>query len=70
MDIHSVQWSHGSQYADVLSTYDRIPKAVLAAIAVSYGSAGGDNLQDAEARVLEEWRILHENGIVPQAPPR
>ena len=49
--------------------YDRIPKAVLAAIAVSFATQGGDFLDEAEKRVLEEWTILHQNGIVPQKPP-
>jgi hypothetical protein len=48
--------------------YASCPKAVLAAIAVSLLSNGGDELAHAKARLLEEWRILHANGIVPQAP--
>jgi hypothetical protein len=50
--------------------YAKIPKAVFAAVAFSYASAGGDNQKDATARFLDEWKILHENGIVPQEPSK
>jgi len=60
-----------NEYAQQLgSRYERIPKAVLAAIAVSVLTGGGDYLEEAEPRLLNEWRVLFENGIVPQAPPR
>ena len=51
--------------------YHETPKAVFAAIAYSYCSAGGD-ADDATSRrnFLNEWRILFENGIVPQRPPK
>jgi len=49
--------------------YAKTPKAVFAAVAFSYASAGGDNQRDAVPRFLEEWKILHDNGIVPQEPP-
>jgi hypothetical protein len=48
--------------------YAQIPKAVLAAIAVSFATCGGDRLEDSENAILKEWRILHDNGIVPQPP--
>ena len=66
----------GNDYASVIQDYDRIPKAVLAAMLVSRCSVGGDMLQtDAgEQQVNEiiawEWRRLNQNGIVPQAPPK
>ena len=50
--------------------YAAVPKAVLAAIAVSFATSGGDRIEYATDLVLREWRILHENGIVPQKPPR
>ena len=64
--------------------YARTPKAVFAALAFSYAQAqgavadpddpgNGDETLEADvtrARLLNEWRILHENGIVPQAPPK
>jgi len=60
----------GNKYAAELGRlYDDIPKAVLAAIAVSYASTGGDHIDDAVPNILREWGILHENGIVPQKPP-
>lgn len=61
-----------NEYAGVLSDklYEQTPKAVFAAIAVSSLSCGGDNLKQAEDLLLNEWRCLHQNGIVPQKPPR
>ena len=56
--------------------YERTPKAVFAAIAVSYALRCGDgDLDDLSPEVvgpalLEEWRILYENQIVPQRPLR
>lgn len=61
----------GNSYAAVMgSDYDLIPKAVFAAIAVSRVSLGGDRLDVAKDRIMEEWRILYENRIVPQKPIR
>jgi len=61
----------GNEYQQAISEiYDRTPKAVLAAIAVSYASCGGDNLDEAQAAILAEWNALHWNGIVPQKPPK
>lgn len=48
--------------------YDATPKAVLAAIAVSALTTGGDDLDDAKGRLLKEWQALFENGIVEQDP--
>lgn len=50
--------------------YRRTPKAVLAAIVASLYSCGGDNPEDVKWALLNEWEILHANGIVPQVPPR
>ena len=50
--------------------YSRIPKAVFAAVAYSYTSSGGDDHAHGVERFLEEWRILYDNGIVPQEPPK
>jgi hypothetical protein len=62
----------GNEYADAIDKtfYENIPKAVLAALAVSYASAGGDQLADVTDRLLKEWDVLHANGIVPQSPFR
>lgn len=50
--------------------YAKTPKSVFAAIVYSYTSSGGDNHGQGILNFLEEWRILHENGIVRQKPPR
>ena len=62
----------GNKYSDVLGDiYDRTPKAVLAAIAVSLALRDAeDRFDKVEAVILEEWRILHQNGFVPQKPLR
>jgi len=44
--------------------FEECPKAVLAAIAVSALTCGGDWLEHAAGRVAQEWCILHANGIV------
>jgi hypothetical protein len=57
------------QHGDDL--YAAIPKAVWAALAVSYASNGGDRVNDTDFlrdAILREWWILHNNGIVPQRP--
>ena len=51
--------------------YAAIPKAVWAALAVSYASNGGDRVNDTDFlrdAIVREWWILHNNGIVPQRP--
>lgn len=61
----------GNEYADTLGRlYARTPKAVFAAIAVSFATAGGDALDKAELNILREWTALHNAGIVSQKPPR
>lgn len=61
----------GNAYAAELGDlYNKAPKAVPAAIAVSFGTCGGDYLEEAQARLLEEWRVLHQAGIVTQSPPK
>ncbi len=52
-----------------LDLFDKCPKSVFAAIAVSALTLGGDYLDEARIRVLKEWWVLHHNGIVPQKPP-
>lgn len=60
-----------NEYAAALGDlFDRTPKAVLAAIAVSVCTQGGDFLDEAAGRLLHEWDVLHANGIVPQKPPK
>lgn len=59
-----------NHYAGAIPGFDRIPKTVLGAIAMSYASNGGDDLDVGGDRLLAEWRILFENGIVEQKPPK
>ena len=56
-------------YSDTLSrsVFERTPKAVFAAIAVSL-MANDRNVpfDQIDAAILEEWAVLNRNGIVPQ----
>ncbi len=59
----------GNEYADAISArvYARVPKAVFAAIAVSLLVNHQEVFfEHLDAAILEEWRLLNENGIVPQ----
>lgn len=59
-----------NSYAGLVGAlYDSCPKAVFAAIAVSYASAGGDHPELVEYNLLREWWALFHSGIVPQRPP-
>jgi hypothetical protein len=58
-----------NEYAAVLGKmFEECPKAVLAAIAVSALTVGGDYLSEAQQRLADEWLALFEAGIVPQKP--
>lgn len=67
-----------NQYLDCFPSglYERMPKAVLAALVVSYATRCGDgDLDDLSPEtvgtaILDEWRILHQAGIVPQPPAK
>lgn len=61
---------HNQYAAELEELFDLIPKAVLAAIAVSALTNGGDHIQHAKSRIAKEWLILHQNGIVPQKPSK
>ncbi|MCC7017796.1 MAG: hypothetical protein IT564_11405 [Rhodospirillales bacterium] len=63
-----------NEYSNVFqSFYEKTPKSVFAAIAVSLMSTGGELLRDdpekALANIIEEWETLHTCGIIPQKPP-
>lgn len=56
-------------YADELGElFNDMPKTVLAAIAVSALTCGGDHLDRAKHRVSLEWLRLFNAQIVPQKP--
>lgn len=63
----------GNNYQKLLSAefYEKCPKSVLAAIAVSFiiNHQGSDN-DNVEEIILHEWKVLNQNGIVPQKPYR
>jgi hypothetical protein len=46
------------------------PKAVLAALLVSYlVNHAGVDFDELPAKIIDEWQVLHDNGIVKQKPP-
>ncbi len=54
-------------YADALGpVFEKCPKAVLAAIAVSFATDGGQHLEQAQGRILREWEALFIAQVVPQ----
>ena len=61
-----------NEYVDQIDRklFYRIPKAIFAAIAISALTQGGDFLEDAQERLVNEWKILYENRIVLQRPPK
>lgn len=53
------------------SFYERCPKAVFAAIAVSYiANMANVSLENVTDEMFREWRVLYEQGIVPQKPTK
>jgi hypothetical protein len=66
----SINKLHNEYAAEVGGdVFEKCPKAVFAAIAVSALTLGGDYLEETRQRVIAEWWALHDNGIVPQKPP-
>ena len=62
----------GNDYAALLGKqYQAMPKALLAAIAVSFAIRldGEENTERAIQLVLYEWQALYDAGIVTQPPP-
>lgn len=60
--------------AQLGALYNAMPKAVIAAVLVSFTMMQGDSAESEtpetiQRRVLDEWATLHRNAIVPQAPP-
>ena len=58
-----------NEYAALLGAlFDEMPKAVIAALAVSFISSGGDHLDKVALQCAAEWDTLYRQGIVPQKP--
>lgn len=60
-----------NQYVEAIprEVFEDTPKAVWAALAISFATCGGDRLDEAAYSLIQEWMILKENGIVPQSVP-
>jgi len=63
-------FKQGNEYAKLIHNYEKMPKAVLAAIAASFAVvySGEDDLSKAHDIVNAEWLTLYQAGIVPQKP--
>lgn len=61
-----------NEYRRLLSErfYNDTPKAVLAAVLVSYLFRAGVSEGGFDRGIADEWATLYENGIVPQKAPR
>lgn len=72
MEMNGRGMKLGNAYLPNLGTlYADTPKAVFAAIAWSMCFIDSEECTArANERLLDEWRALYENGIVPQAPPK
>ena len=58
-----------NEYSETLGRlFTQCPKHVIAAIAVSSLTTGGDFLEKSPGRFLMEWWTLYDAGIVPQKP--
>lgn len=66
----NINYTNNEYAASLGRLFSKCPKTVFAALAVSFGTQGGDFLSEATDRLLEEWQILFENGIVKQKPPK
>lgn len=62
-----------NQYAESFGElYSKTPKAVFAAVAfsLSFINVEESSADAAVKHFVNEWRVLHENGIVPQEAPK
>jgi hypothetical protein len=59
-----------NEYQKDFPNFERTPKAVIAAVAYSLAMRlSEDDPARAEKLLRDEWRVLHQNNIVPQVPP-
>ena len=60
-----------NEYANGFPDFDRTPKSVIAAIAVSFAALQTDeDFEKAKELIRQEWFRLHQAQIVPQKPPK
>lgn len=68
MPVNKTKNSYQSQLDPAF--YERCPKAVFAAIAVSFVvNLKGQTFHKLESELYLEWLTLYRQGIVPQKPP-
>jgi hypothetical protein len=70
---HGRMGSLQNDYANQISpeVFDKTPKTVFAAIAVSFiANHLAQDLHNVDLALLHEWEVLHNEGIVPQRPPK
>jgi hypothetical protein len=63
----------GNEYIESFGKlYAQTPKAVFAACALSFAfiDVEEQSFEQAVTRFMFEWEALHNNGIIPQKPPK
>lgn len=56
-----------NEYARLFKDYDKIPKAVFAAVAASFiMRCMGEDFDKVQNHFIDEWNVLCNNEIVPQ----
>ena len=60
-----------NEYMSGFPDFDRTPKSVIAAIAVSFAALQSDgDFEKAKELIRQEWFLLHQGRVVPQKPPK
>ena len=60
-----------NEYMSGFPDFDRTPKSVIAAIAVSFAALQSDGyFEKAKELIRQEWFFLHQGRVVPQKPPK
>jgi hypothetical protein len=60
-----------NEYSKQFKFYNRIPKAVFAAVCCSkILLSNNENFELIEGDFMNEWRILYESGIIKQKPKK
>jgi len=65
---HGIKQDNEYQKAIDRALYEDTPKAVFAAVLVSYLNRMGVEFEEVDRAIAQEWQALYEAEIVPQKP--
>lgn len=65
---HGIKQENEYQKAIDRALYEDTPKAVFAAVLVSYLNRMGVEFEEVDRAIAQEWQALYEAEIVPQKP--